>query len=520
MQSRDSMFVTTNTPKITTPSADLVELRSTADGLQVILLPSSEPISYVRLTWDFDSSHYHKILSDRWGVADGDLGWVAIEPAHVGYWYFTLAQADEAISFGVKTGCNSFCSWQIEADKITLTCDVRNGGGGVHLTDPLTCCTVISAATQENESPQQHVKRFCRMMCDRPKLSPTPIYGFNTWYYTYGMLTRQSVLKDAELCSLLASGRVEGAPLPYMVIDDGWHEARTQGVYNGGPFFPNQDFGNMGDVADDIRARGCNPGIWVRPLMVNPQLCPQLTEDCYSQNQQFSKDGFSKILDPTAKGSQEYIHSLINGLVRQGYGMVKYDFTSPDFMGDDFLKTSLTFEGWHLQDKTKTNAQILKELYQLIDDAAEDSLVLSCNTYNHLAAGIHPITRSGCDTSGEHWWLTKRNGINALVYRLAQNGTFFTTDADCAAFTEKVPIDKNMQFADLIARCNSALFVSAAPGVLTTAQIDQLMEIFRIASSSPDEAEFLDWMDQRTPERFMWNGKELRYDWDDDSIDG
>lgn len=513
------LFTTQKMPRIVCEQEGIVQLNPTTDGLQVTLLPSAKPIKAFQLCWDFDASAYTKILCDCWGVADGNLGWFALKPVHPAQWYFTLFGANGCFSVGVKTGCNSFCSWQIEADKITLTCDVRNGGGGVHLTEPLDCCTVISATTQENESPQQHVKRFCRMMCDKPNVASFPIYGFNTWYYTYGAITRASVLKDAELCSLLASGRVEGAPLPYMVIDDGYTGNRTA-AFNGGPYPPNEDFGDMKVVADEIYERGCTPGIWVRPLLINPQLCPQLTEDCFSQNQQFSKDGFSKILDPTTTGAKEYIYRLINGMATSGYGLIKYDFTACDFMGDDFLKTSLTFEGWHLQDKTKTNAQILKDLYRLIEDAAAGSLVLSCNTYNHLVAGIHPLTRSGCDTSGEHWWLTKRNGINALVYRLAQNGTFFTTDADCAAFTEKVPIDKNMQFADLIARCNSALFVSAAPGVLTTAQIDQLMEIFRIASSSPAEAEFLDWMDQRTPERFMWNGKELRYDWGDDSIDG
>ena len=506
------MFVTTNTPKITTPSAELVELRPTADGLQVVLLPCGEPISYVRLTWDFDSSCYHKILSDRWGVADGDLGWVNLEPVHMGYWYFTLAKADEAISFGVKTGCNCFARWQVEPNTITITCDVRNGSGGVHLTEPLVCCTVVSAQSENDESAQQHTKRFCRMMCDKPNLADFPIYGFNTWYYTYGAITHASVLKDAELCSLLASGRVKGAPAPYMVIDDGYTGNRTT-TFNGGPYPPNDDFGDMKVVADEIHERGCTPGIWVRPLLINPKLCPQITEDCFSQNQQFSKDGFSKILDPTTNGAKEYIHNLINGMATSGYGLIKYDFTACDFMSDDFLKHNLTNGDWHLSDHTKTNAQILKDLYRLIEDAAAGSLVLSCNTYNHLVAGIHPLTRSGCDTSGHHWWLTKRNGINALVYRLAQNGTFFATDADCAAFTSEVPTDKNLLFADLIAQCNSALFVSAAPDILSTKDIDKLIEIFRISSMQSKEPIFLDWMDKQTPERFLIDGQEVFYNW-------
>ena len=508
----DSMFVAQKTPRIVCGQEGVIQLRTTSDGLAVMLLPSGKPLSSFQLVWDFDTSCYEKILSDRWGVADGDLGWVSIEPAHVGYWYFTLANREKAISFGVKTGCNCFAHWLIEQDKITLTCDVRNGGGGVQLIEPLPCCTVVSAQNEQSNSIYEHVKHFCKMMCEKPNLADFPIYGFNTWYYTYGDISHASVLKDAELCALLASGRVEGAPTPYMVIDDGYSRTRT-GNFNGGPYIPTNDFGDMKVVAEEICERGCTPGIWVRPLLINPELCPQITNDCFSENQQFSKDGFSKILDPTTVGAKEYIYGLVNNMANSGYRLIKHDFTSCDFMGDDFIKLNLTNVDWHLHDKSKTNAQALKELYALIQEAANGGLVIGCNTYNHLVAGIHQITRSGSDTSGHHWWLTRRNGINALIYRLAQNGTFFATDADCAAFTNEVPTDKNLLFADLIARCNSALFVSAAPNILSSQEIDKLIEIFRISSMQPKEPVFLDWMDKQTPERFLIDGQEVFYDW-------
>ena len=84
---------------------------------------------------------------------------------------------------------------------------------------------------------------------------------------------------------------------------------------------------------------------------------------------------------------------------------------------------------------------------------------MGCNIYNHLAAGIHDIVRSGNDTSGHHWWITRDYGINTLAFRQCQNKAFFMTDADCAAFTDRVPIDLNLQFADLLAMSNSAFFI-------------------------------------------------------------
>jgi alpha-galactosidase len=171
-------------------------------------------------------------------------------------------------------------------------------------------------------------------------------------------------------------------------------------------------------------------------------------------------------------------------------------------------------DGWHPHDRTKTNAQILMDLYSLIEEAANGAVVIGCNTYNHLAAGIHEIQRSGCDTSGWNWSTTKENGINCLVYRLCQNNTFFETDADCACFTSHVPTDKNILFADLISRCNSALFVSAAPDILKTNDIDQLIEIFRRSAVTKTEAEPLDWLVRETPEEFLYDGNVYKYNWD------
>ena len=104
----------------------------------------------------------------------------------------------------------------------------------------------------------------------------------------------------------------------------------------------------------------------------------------------------------------------------------------------------------HLQ----TTAQVVKTLYRTIQAAAGNALVIGCNTFNHLAAGIHAIQRSGDDTSGRSWEWTRRFGCNALM-RLPQNNAFFRVDPDCAAFTEKVPADMNLLFLEACALSGS-----------------------------------------------------------------
>ena len=339
-----------------------------------------------------------------------------------------------------------------------------------------------------------------------------PIYGFNTWYYTYGNITRASVLEDARLCARLASKNEADAPRPFMVIDDGWNKNGTP-EYNGGPFVPNHDFADMAEVAQRIREIGCEPGIWVRPLLVLPEHCPEIDEDSYSMQPDGPKQG--RFLDPTTPGAQSYIRKLIQGLAADGYRLIKHNFTCPDLMGPDFLKPNLTRSGWHWHDRSKTNAQVCKELYALIQEAAGGAYIIGCNIYNHLAVGIHDIVRSGCDTSGHHWEITRDYGINTLAFRSYQNKAFFMTDADCAAFTDRVPTELNLQFSELLSMSDSAFFISAAPGILSEQDEQRLMHMFRRITRGGSDLEPVDWTERRVPEQFIGDGQLRRYTWDE-----
>jgi alpha-galactosidase len=221
-----------------------------------------------------------------------------------------------------------------------------------------------------------------------------------------------------------------------------------------------------------------------------------------------------KVLDPTTEGTREYVATLIGDLAQSGYRLIKHDFTCPDLMGPDFLKPNLTRPGWHWHDEGKTNAQVCKELYTLIQEAANGAYIIGCNIYNHLAVGIHDIVRSGCDTSGHHWEITRDYGINTLAFRLCQNKAFFMTDADCAAFTDRVPTDLNLQFSDLLSMSDSAFFISAAPGILTDEDEARLQQMFDRIACGSGGLEPLDWMESKVPQQYVGDGKRLCYHWD------
>ena len=61
------------------------------------------------------------------------------------------------------------------------------------------------------------------------------------------------------------------------------------------------------------------------------------------------------------------------------------------------------------------------------------------------------INRTGDDTSGLQWERTRQIGIDALAFRLPQNGSFYATDADCAGIPDTLDWELNRQWMDLLA---------------------------------------------------------------------
>ena len=69
----------------------------------------------------------------------------------------------------------------------------------------------------------------------------------------------EAILRDARLIGRMCEG-LENRP--YMVIDDGWQKNACDGPWD----ILRDTFTDMKTLADDIRAEGAIPGIWIRYL--------------------------------------------------------------------------------------------------------------------------------------------------------------------------------------------------------------------------------------------------------------
>jgi alpha-galactosidase len=494
-----------------------VEVRTElgSETLAVKVSDPEVPLTRVHLRWKLKVPVDVLVLGDAWERSYGDLAWRGIVPERPLPWYFATHQGGITHGYGVRTGASAFCFWQLDAEGVSLWLDLGNGGSGVLLgSRELHAATVVSHQGHSGESPRNSIAALCRKMCPTPRLTSSPVYGTNDWYYAYGNNSAEGILRDTDLIVALAP---KGGVRPFSVVDGGW-----AGSGGGSDIVvPNPKFPDMAGLVGEIRRRGARPGIWIRPTLAPKSAKPELLLP-ESRFPSSGRSGNEPVYDPTIPEALQAMLAKVTQVVDWKYELVKHDYSTFDLFGQwgSQMGGRLTHPGWAFHDRSRTNAEIVLDLYQGIRSAAgPDTIVLGCNTVGHLGAGLFELQRTGDDTSGRDWERTRRMGINTLAYRIPQNGTFFTVDADCVGITQAIPWELNRQWLDLIARSGSALFLSPSPDAVGPEQKADIAAAFAIAAAGNATGYPVDWLNSTTPQYWQFNtGKsskpvERQYDW-------
>jgi alpha-galactosidase len=269
----------------------------------------------------------------------------------------------------------------------------------------------------------------------------------------------------------------------------------------------------MSRMAEGIRKLGMRPAIWTRPLCGRSDDSPTRMLPLIK-----GREEQKPVLDPSIPENLERIAGYFDTYRRWGYEMVKFDFTSFDIFGKwgfEMLRDgSMSSPHWHMYDQTKTNAEILLNLYKTIRIAAGEGYLIGCNTMSHLSAGLFELNRIGDDTSGNEWERTRRMGVNALGFRGLQHGAFYAADADCVGLTTKIPWVKNKQWMELVAKSGTPLFISAQPEAAGPEQKSAIKTCFALASQPLPLGEPLDWIQNPLPNLWKLNGTVEHFNWD------
>lgn len=472
-----------------------------ADGMPIHVAASSAQPTHLQLRWNAAVREDILLLGDAWERSYGDLHWSSMVPERAMPWYFLLADGSALHGYGVKTGAGAFCFWQIDPRGISLWLNVCNGGSGVALADrELHAATVVTRQGVSGDDSFRAAHTFCEKLCDSPR--PTQIvYGTNDWYYAYGQNSAAQIVRDAELAASLAPSH---GPRPFTVIDDGW---KNRSAYP-----------DMGALAAAIRSHNVRPGLWIRPLQAPPHTPEDLLLPAtrYGRHTERQRD---IAYDPTIPDALEAVLGKVSEAVGWGYELIKHDYSTYELLGQWGFEMGPepALSGWSLHDHSRTNAEVIRDLYLVIRrSAGEHTLIVGCNTVGHLGAGIFDAQRTGDDVSGQLWERTRRMGVNTLAYRLPQHGAFFALDADCVPITTDTPWSCNRQWLDLLARSGTVLLVSPQPAAMGAEQREAVRAAFAIAASDDHSAIATDWQANTTPNHWEFRGAspaQKDYDW-------
>lgn len=477
----------------------------------VVTVTSAGAVSFVRITWPQVVSSETLVLNDAWERSYGNLVWKDLGETRFSPWYYLASVSNRTWGVGVETTPSAMCCWEVTTNGTTLVLDLRAGGRPVRLGGrTLKACRIVRAESRPDETPWQFGRRFCRMMCPKPRLPKTPVYGYNDWYCAYGNNTATNFLADAAYIMDCAKGC---ANTPYVVMDDGWQRNSPPVVHESGrgPWdAAGPNFGmDMPTFCRKISELGAKPGLWYRPLRAWDEL-PD------GQRLLANRD----YLDPTVPAVRARIVADMRRFRDWGFKLVKIDYLAYD-LSQLWPSDAMRFPDRYIQDdrawrdNSRTTAEVMDDIYRAMKDAVgDDAIIIGCNAFNHLAAGVFELQRTGNDTSGKDWSWTRNNGVNTLAMRSIQDGAFFKIDADCVGLASEgaVPWSLNSQWMDLLGRSGTPFFVSwrrqlAGPEVRAA-----LAEAFRRASSERPTIEPLDWMRTRTPERWDDRGA-VSYEW-------
>jgi alpha-galactosidase len=480
-----------------------VEVKTNGNAQGVYVQSPLAELQTVKFKWKYQTAGYAKVLGDHWERTYGDLAWKAPDINTRNPWYVLLHDDKQTACFGVKTGGNAICWWEVKPDAVELYLDTHSGGVGVKLGQrTLHAADIVTGMSKAGQTPYATHTNFCKVMCAKPRLPKQPVYGINDWYVVYGKNSYQTIKDQTTAMAELVT---DTNNRPFSVIDDGWQQADDFSIVN-------DKFKDMHKMADEIKSHSMHPGLWTRPLIARKDDSKTLLAPKIAGRSQEDE----LILDPTIPENLARVKRNISLYKQWGYHMVKHDYSTWDIFGrwGMQMKNSFTAPGWKFQDQTKTNAEIINTLYGTIRESAGDMYIIGCNTLSHLSAGVFELNRIGDDTSGKEWARTKKMGVNTLGFRLPQNNTFYAADGDCVGLTKDVPWDKNKQWMQLLAESGSPLFISAELDILDAEKKAAIKQAFANAAKVQPNGEPLDWLSNPFPEKWKLNNKEITFNWD------
>jgi alpha-galactosidase len=207
-----------------------------------------------------------------------------------------------------------------------------------------------------------------------------------SWYSLYRFINEPLLL------DILS--RLDDLPFDVFQLDDGWQV--STGDWEANDKFPS----GMAALADKIRARGLNPGLWLSPLIVTPDSSIYRDHPDWLLRGEDDKPVFTGLnwsgrtyaLDVTHPAVLEWLDALIRKVRGWGYEYLKLDFL---YAGG--------FPGKHHRPMPREEAY--RQALRTMRTAAGDAYILACGALIVPSLGLCDGLRVGPDVTP--YWLNK-----------------------------------------------------------------------------------------------------------------
>ena len=203
----------------------------------------------------------------------------------------------------------------------------------------------------------------------------TPI-GWSTWDYYFTSATEDDVKQNVDF---IASDEILSKKVKYIALDDGWQQ--REGDWRCGIRYPN----GLKAVADYIKSKGFEPGIWIAPTRLHFLCATIMRRHAFLVRNEFSDpvcDDDMFILDPTHPDGEAFLRDCFTYLAECGFTFYKLDFVS-----------NLLEKAERFYDKSAGPHDALRKLFEIARSCVpEGSHIMGCS-YPYLTGPDHVDSR-------------------------------------------------------------------------------------------------------------------------------
>ncbi len=320
-----------------------------------------------------------------------------------------------------------------------------------------------------------YAKIVAKEMNSRGGIAETP-YGYCTWYYYGGGLNQKTVYENLEALN----ANKDRLDVKYFNLDDGW-------LKEWGDWTENDKFADCGmkKIADDIRAEGYLPGIWLAPLGVKtPSEISEAHPDWFVKD--LDKDenvvmwSLYNLLDMSHPEVKAYIKDVFHRVSYEwGYRHIKIDILSPCLVPGRYYDPS-----FNALKNYREGLRLIRE------SITEDTVLLTCTAPMGSSVGYADSMRTSRDIFED--WNCLLTIFNENLKRYYYNKIWFNNDPDCILVRNARNEDEecirqctrtdmeNRTFAAALMATGGAVIMSDKMPLLEEYQLELLKKMFPI----------------------------------------